>query len=247
MSQEETQSRDDLVDEVIAAYLQAVEMGEKPDRRKFLAEHAEIARELESFFDNQSEVQQFVGEADSRCDAIGQLTAEQLMPLFYDQLRKLAAARLAKEKPGQTLDATALVHEVYLKLARKKDTAFFANARHFFGAAAEAMRQVLVDRARHKLSIRHGGEWQRVAELRDVPVADVEAEQTIIIHEMLDQLAENYARQSQVMKMRLFLRFNFVEIAKILGLSTDTVESDWAFARAWLKRKWAQNHEKSES
>ncbi len=175
--------------------------------------------------------------------------AEQLLPLVYDELRKLAAAKLAQETPGQTLQATALVHEAYLRLMARPqrelsestpDELAWNSRGHFFAAAAEAMRRILVDQARRKLAVRHGGEWQRVPELKEFPVADGEAEQTIIIHDLLDHLGTKYPRQVKVAKMRLFLGLTFVEIAEVMNLSADTAESDWSFARAWLKREWGQ-------
>lgn len=169
------------------------------------------------------------------------LAADRLLPLVYNELRKLAAARLNQEKPGQTLQATALVHEAYLRLVGHDGTAAFANRQHFFTAAAEAMRRILVDQARRKLAVRHGGEWQRVTELKECPVADGDAEQTVIIHDLLDHLATTHPRQVKVAKMRLFLQLTFVEIAEIMSLSADTPESDWDFARAWLKRAWRQD------
>jgi RNA polymerase sigma factor (sigma-70 family) len=200
--------------------------------------------------------------------------AEQLLPLVYEELRRLAAVKLALEKPGQTLQATALVHEAYLRLFDKEPrteepknqpgtgdghphpgllpegegvTQRWDSRGHFFAAAAEAMRRILVEQARRKLTVRHGGEWHRVSNLRDVAVMDQEAEQTVIIHELLDGLAATHARPAEVAKMRLFLQMTFAEIAEVLGLSADTAESDWAFARAWLKRKWGQNCRADES
>lgn len=102
------------------------------------------------------------------------------------------------------------------------------------------MRCILVDQARRKLAVRHGGEWHRVTELRDMPDMQQGLEQAVIIHELPDHLAEAHARQAKVAKMRLFLQFNFVEITEVTGLSADSSESDWAFARAWLKREWEQ-------
>ena len=163
--------------------------------------------------------------------------AAAILPLVYDELRKLAAARMAAESPGNTLDATALVHEAYLRLIGDQK---FEHRGHFFAAAAEAMRRILVDQARRKLAVRHGGEWHRVTELRDLPDVQQEPEQTVIVHELLDHLAKTHARQAEVAKMRLFLQFTFVAIAEATGLSADTAESDWAFARAWLKREWGQ-------
>ena len=164
--------------------------------------------------------------------------AELLLPLVYDELRKLAAVRLSQEKPGQTLQATGLVHEAYLRLVGPDGAASFANRQHFFAAAAEAMRRILVDQARRKLAVRHGGQWQRVAEPTHDPVADGDAEQTVIIHDLLDLLGKTHPRQVEVAKMRVFLQLKFTEIADVMNLSADTAESDWSFARAWLKREW---------
>ncbi len=173
----------------------------------------------------------------------GPHTAEKLLPLVYNELRKVAAAKLAREKSGQTLQATALVHEAYLRLVGSDADLSFANRKHFFAVAAEAMRRILVDQARRKLSVRHGGDWQRVDELPDFPDIDQEVEQTMAVHELLDLLADRYARQAEVAKLRLYLQFTFVEIGNLLGLSADTAESDWIFARAWLRREWGQNIE----
>jgi RNA polymerase sigma factor (TIGR02999 family) len=164
--------------------------------------------------------------------------AEQLLPIVYDELRKMAAAKLAQEKPGQTLQATALVHEAYLRLIGKDKLANFKNQKHFFGAAAEAMRRILVDQARRKLSVRHGGDRQRIHELPDVPDIEQKVEQTLAVDELIDHLAAHHPRQADVAKMRLFLELAFAEIAEVLGISADTAENDWKFARAWLRRKW---------
>ena len=169
------------------------------------------------------------------------IAADQLLPLVYDELRTLAAAKLAQEKPGQTLQATALVHEAYLRLVGKDGATTFANRQHFFAAAAEAMRRILVDQARQKLTERHGGQLHRLPKLTEIPVSDGDVEQTIVIHDLLDRLASTHPRSFEVAKMRLFLQMTFVEIAGVLGLSADTAESDWAFARAWLKREWGRN------
>lgn len=169
------------------------------------------------------------------------VAAERLLPLVYDELRKLAAAKLAQEKPGQTLQATALVHEAYLRLV-SQEGAGFANRRHFFAASAEAMRRILVDQARHKLAVRYGGDWHRVPELKVGPIFEGDAEQTVIIHDLLDHLGKTHPRQMEVAKLRLFLQMSFSEIAEVMNLSVDTAESDWSFARASLKREWGQNH-----
>jgi RNA polymerase sigma factor (TIGR02999 family) len=167
--------------------------------------------------------------------------AEKLLPLVYDELRKLAAGKLAQEKPGQTLQATALVHEAYLKLVGTEAPRDFANRRHFFSAAAEAMRQILVDQARRKLTVRHGGQWQRLPELPEVPTDDQSPEQTVLIHQLLDQFAVQNRRPAEVAKLRLFLHMTLREIAEILGVSADTAEADWAYARAWIQREYQAN------
>ncbi len=173
-------------------------------------------------------------------------SADRLLPLVYDELKKLAAAKLNQEFSGQTLQPTALVHEAYLRLLASRqsedgesasDEPAWNSRGHFFAAAAEAMRRIVVDQARRKLAVRHGGGRQRVFDLKEHPVEDGDAEQTIIIHDLLDLLGGKH-RQVQVAKMRLFLELTFVEIAEVMNLSADTAESDWSFARAWMKRQW---------
>jgi RNA polymerase sigma factor (TIGR02999 family) len=166
------------------------------------------------------------------------LAAEQLLPIVYDELRKMAAAQLAQEKPGQTLQATALVHEAYLRLIGKDQVATFENQKHFFGAAAEAMRRILVDQARRKRTVRHGGDRQRIPVLPDAADHEPSVDQTFAVDELIDKLAAQHPRQAEVAKMRLFLELTFVEIAEVLGISVDSAENDWKFARAWLRREW---------
>ncbi len=168
--------------------------------------------------------------------------AGQLLPLVYDELRRLAAVRLAQEKPGQTLQATALVHEAWMRLIGNDGGASFESRKHFFGAAVEAMRRILVDQARRKQSVRHGGDWNRVDVLPDVPDVGLEVDQTIAVHELLDLLAAKHPRQAEVAKLRLFLQMTFVEIGSVLGVSADSAENDWTFARAWLRREWNGSH-----
>ncbi len=163
---------------------------------------------------------------------------EQLVPAVYDELRRLADARLARESPGQSLQATALVHEVYLKLMGPGSDRSFANRRHFFAAAAQAMRQILVDRARRKLAVRHG-ERKKLEPLPEELVGgEGDPALAIAVDDLLDRLAAQHARSAEVAKMRLFLQMTFREIGEVLEISADSVETDWAYARAWLRRAW---------
>ena len=157
--------------------------------------------------------------------------AEQLLPLVYEELRKLAAARLAQEKPGQTLDATALVHEAYLRLVGDHD---FADRQHFFRVAAEAMRRILIDRARRKVRIRHGGQRERVP-LSDVELAvQAPAEQLLALDEVLERLSSLEPAKAELVKLRYFAGFSEEEAAAVLGISRATASRYWTYARAWL-------------
>jgi RNA polymerase sigma factor (TIGR02999 family) len=166
--------------------------------------------------------------------------AEKLLPLVYDELRKLAAAKLAQEKPGQTLQATALVHEAYLRLVGNADWKRWDHRGHFFAAAAEAMRRILTDAARRKQTLKHGGEIRHVdvdtdklcfASLKD-------SAETLAVHELLDRLASSHARKAEVVKLRYFLGCTQEEAAQILGITPAIAQEEWLFARAWLKREW---------
>jgi RNA polymerase sigma factor (TIGR02999 family) len=168
--------------------------------------------------------------------------AEQLLPLVYDELRRLAAQRLAQEKPGQTLQATALVHEAYLRLAspqREHGPSGWDNRGHFFAAAAEAMRRILVEKARWKKRLRHGGVVQRQSLEGNEPAiaAPLEALDLLALHEALDQLEAASPRRAQLVKLRYFAGFTLPEVAEMLGISQSTAEADWTYAKAWLKRE----------
>jgi RNA polymerase sigma factor (TIGR02999 family) len=173
--------------------------------------------------------------------------AERLLPLVYDELRRLAAAQLAREKPGQTLDATALVHEVYLRLVGPADERRWENRGHFFAAAAEAMRRILVEQARHKATLKQGGDRRREElDPDDVPVAPPgDPLEILAIHEALDLLAADSPRKAKVVKLRYFLGCTMAETAKILGIAVKTAEEDWTYARAWLRRRWLREGGKS--
>jgi RNA polymerase sigma factor (TIGR02999 family) len=157
--------------------------------------------------------------------------AAELLPLVYDELRKLAAARMAQESPGHTLDATALVHEAYLRLVGDQH---FEGRGHFFAAAAEAMRRILVDNARRKQSEKHGGNHQRV-ELEAVAVAaPVARDDLIALDEALNRLAHEEPEVAAVVNMRYFAGLTIEQAADALGVSVRTANRHWAYAKAWL-------------
>ena len=167
--------------------------------------------------------------------------AEQLLPLVYEELRKLAAARLSHEKPGQTLQATAIVHEAYMRLLGNREDAkaekqHWDNRRHFFAAAAEAMRRILVEQARRKGRMRHGGGLKRV-ELMDVDiVAPDDEEEILLLDESLTRLATARPQAAELVKLRFFSNLTVEEAALVLGLSARSARRLWVFARAWLRR-----------
>jgi RNA polymerase sigma factor (TIGR02999 family) len=162
--------------------------------------------------------------------------AEQLLPLVYDELRKLAAQRLAQEKPGQTLQATALVHEAYLRLVDVEQAQRWNSRGHFFAAAAEAMRRILVERARHQRSQKAGGGRRRV-ELADVEAPDRSADEMLALHEALEALEQQDSRKATLVKLRFFAGLTNEQAAAALGISPSTADNDWAYARSWLKLK----------
>jgi RNA polymerase sigma factor (TIGR02999 family) len=163
--------------------------------------------------------------------------AEQLLPLVYDELRKLAAQRLAQEKPGQTLQATALVHEAYLRLVDREQAQAWNGRGHFFASAAEAMRRLLVEQARHKKAARAGGGWQR-HELLDAELAvDSSGDDLFAVDEALTRLAAAHPRAARLVHLRFFLGQTLEEAAAHLGLQPRTAYRDWAYARAWLRRE----------
>jgi RNA polymerase sigma factor (TIGR02999 family) len=165
--------------------------------------------------------------------------AGQLLPLVYEKLRRLAAQRLAQEDPGQTLQATALVHEAYLRLVegerRGSAPAGWNSRGHFFAAAAEAMRRILIEQARHKRSLKGGGGHRRV-ELADVEAtADHSDEQVLALHEALGRLEKKDKRKADLVRLRFFAGLTNEQAARVLGVSTSTADNDWAYARSWLR------------
>lgn len=164
--------------------------------------------------------------------------ADELLPVVYDDLRRLAANRLAAEAPGQTLQPTALVHEVWLRIAGENHR--WENRRHFFSIAAEAMRRLLVDRARRRRRVRHGGGLERV-DLDGIDVAvETGPEQTLLLHEALDRLAAEDPVKAELVKLRFFAGMRIPEAAEILGISPTTAKRHWTYARAWLHQELRQ-------
>ncbi len=162
--------------------------------------------------------------------------AEKLLELVYEELRRLAVGRMAQEAPGHTLQPTALVHEAWLRLVGSND-AKFANRAHFFAAAAEAMRRILIDRARRKLTQRHGGGLQRIGlDEQNLAVPDSD-QQILAVNEALDKFARAHPLKAEVVKLRYFAGMTNEETATVLGLSVATVKNYWTFARAWLFRE----------
>jgi RNA polymerase sigma factor (TIGR02999 family) len=158
--------------------------------------------------------------------------AAQLLPLVYDELRRLAAQKLANEKPGQTLDATALVHEVYLRLVDVEQAQHWNSKGHFFAAAAEAMRRILVENARRKQRLKHGGGRERVP-LQEVAAADPD-DNLLAVDEALTQLTAEDPLKAELIKLRFYAGLSVEDAADCLGISRATADRHWAFARAWL-------------
>jgi RNA polymerase sigma factor (TIGR02999 family) len=162
--------------------------------------------------------------------------ADRLLPLVYDELRKLARSRLARDSPGQTLQPTALVHEAYLRLVDTKDVKPWNSRGHFFGAAAEAMRRILVENARRKQRIKHGGRRRRVALNEAVLSMDGTAEELLAVDEALEQLAAHEPQAALLVKLHYFAGLSIEEAALALGVSSRKGYRIWAYARAWLYR-----------
>jgi RNA polymerase sigma factor (TIGR02999 family) len=164
--------------------------------------------------------------------------ADQLLLLVYDELRRLATAKMAREKPGQTLQPTALVHEAYLRLVDGEPTQLWESRRHFFAAAAEAMRRILIDRARDRKRLkRGGGARRRRLDLDGLIAEDASADDLIDLDEALGRLALIDTRGAELVKLRLFAGLSLDQAAEALGIVRRTAERDWAFARAWLFRQ----------
>jgi RNA polymerase sigma factor (TIGR02999 family) len=168
---------------------------------------------------------------------------EELLPLIYEELRLLAAQKMAQEPPGQTLEGTALVHEAYLRLVEIKAQNWDSRG-HFFAAAAEAMRRILVDKARHKQGIRHGGKHKKI-DLSDVFLAIEDPKDDILaVNEALDKLANEDSKLAEVIKLRYFGGLTLDQIAAIMGIGRRTADRYWALGRAWLYQEITQTEKK---
>ncbi len=177
--------------------------------------------------DQVTRILQSINEGDSGA-------ADKLLPLVYDELRKLAARRLANEVPGQTLQPTALVHEAFLSLVDSSISDQWNSRGHFFGAAAEAMRRILVDNARRKNRVKHGGQSRRVAfDPKDFQQLE-EDDQVLALHEALEALELKHPEKATIVKLRYFAGLTNAEAAKLQGISTATAQRYWLFARVWL-------------
>jgi RNA polymerase sigma factor (TIGR02999 family) len=171
----------------------------------------------------------------NRAEAGDKSAAEMILPLVYGELRKLAAAKMAREPAGMTLQATALVHEAWLRLGADKQPSWH-NRAQFFAASAEAMRRILIESARRRSRLKHGGELEKVS-ADETPLeiaAPVEDEELLAVHEAVDALERHDPRKAQLVKYRYFAGLEFAEIAEIMQVSERTAKRDWDYARAWL-------------
>ena len=161
---------------------------------------------------------------------------EELLPLVYAELRQLARAKMAREQPGHTLQPTALAHEAWMRLGDAR----FENRAHFFGAASEAMRRILIERARRKLAAKHGAGAEHVdADDIEIAAPTEKDDELLAVHEALDALAAHDARKAELVKLRYFVGLTIEEAADVLGISAPTAKRDWTYARAWLLREIA--------
>lgn len=180
----------------------------------------------------------------NQVDGDRNVTAEQLLPLVYEKLRQVAAEKMARESGSQTLQATALVHEAWLRVGGESQG--WQNRWHFFSAAAEAMRRILIERARSRQAARHGGGLRRV-EFEEVEIAaPVEEEELFEVHESLDRLAALHPEKAELVKLRYFAGLTLPEAAEVLGISTTTADRHWAMARVWLFREINRQRQKAQ-
>jgi RNA polymerase sigma factor (TIGR02999 family) len=168
--------------------------------------------------------------------------ADELLPLVYRELRRLAAAKLAREKPGQTLHPTALVHEAYVRLVEGEESQRWNGRGHFFAAAAEAMRRILIERARQKQSLKQGGELRRVDLNLATPAIEDHGIDVLALNEALTQLEEQYPDKARLVKLKYFAGLTIPEASQLMGISTATAERYWRFSKAWLHSRLTGSH-----
>jgi RNA polymerase sigma factor (TIGR02999 family) len=181
---------------------------------------------MEPGSENVTQILEAVGAGDEQA-------AEKLLPLVYEELRKLAAYKMSFQPPGQTLQSTALVHEAYLRLVGDEEKRW-ESRKHFFSAAAEAMRHILIDRARRRVRVRHGEQAEKVG-LEEIEIAAPAKEEIVLqLNDALEELNRVSAEQAEIVKLRFFAGFSEPEIAQILNLSERTVQRQWSYAKAWL-------------
>jgi RNA polymerase sigma factor (TIGR02999 family) len=162
-----------------------------------------------------------------------------MLPLVYDELRKLAAAKLASESPGHTLNATALVHEAYLRLVGQMDDNRWDGRGHFFASAAEAMRRILVDHARRRHRLCRGGDWKRIDLSEDIPADPVESD-LLTVDEVIDQLAAHDPPSADLVKLHVFAGLSLDQAAEVLGISSRSAYRNWTYARGWIFRQFSE-------
>src|SRR5258706_122889 len=180
-----------------------------------------------------------MSEATAMLDAIAKGDAKApaaFLDLVYNELRRLAASKLAREAPGQTLQSTALVHEAWLRLIREKNR-HFQDRTHFFAAAAEAMRRILIERARRRRAVRHGSEYERVNLEEDMLASPEDDEQLLVLNDALGKLELKHPVQARVVKLRYFGGMSNEEIAELIGISLSTAKNYWVFSKAWRFRE----------
>ena len=208
--------------------------GEVPINPVSARDHPDSLRALRCAIRNPTEM----SEVTLMLEAVGQgeaCASTDLLPLVYNELRRHAAGRMAREAAGQTMQPTALVHEAWLRMIGNGDR-HWQNRAHFFGAAAEAMRRILIDRARRKLAARHGAGAERVDADEVEIAAPAKDDELLAIHEALDTLAAHDPRKAELVKLRYFAGLSIDEAAGVLGISAPTAKRDWTYARAWLYR-----------
>lgn len=169
--------------------------------------------------------------------------ASQLLPILYNELRRLAAARIASESPGQSLQATDLVHEAYLRLVGDKQADCWNGRGHFFGAAAQAMRRILVDRARNRQALKRGGDHERIDFHADFAEAPDRDEKLIALDDALCKLGDQHPSKAKLVELRFFAGMTNQQAAEQLGISTATATREWAYARAWLRAEMENSHD----